>query len=422
MQKEIPFEVVERDLKLPIDNDQIITVIGVRRCGKSCMMKIVANKLLAMGVSRERILWINFDDERLDGIKADDLDEVLQAYREMYPDINLKDVYMFFDEIQYVEKWELFVMRVYKTYCRNIYISGSNAKMLSSQLATALRGWPIEYEAFPLSFGEYLRFKNIDILPFDEAGRAKLVAMSHEYLYASVFPEVVLMEEKSLQIRKAQGYFNTMLFRDLMEHYSLPSPDTVRYFLKRLMVNVCTPVSINSIFNDIRSQGKKADKNKLYELAEAVTEIFMFFKVNRWSHSIIKENTRLPKYYFIDNGMRNAVIMPQSEDLGNLLENAVFLALRRRSKPEEKITYFNEGAECDFVLQSEDEISQLIQVSWTLDGKETLNRELRGLKVASDATGCRTCKIVTFDESDTIQFEGLEIQVVPLWKFLLNRS
>lgn len=420
MQRELPFPVLERDLELPVDTGQMITVAGVRRCGKSSMMKIVANCLIIKGVESQRILWINFDDERLDGMTVDELDDVLQAYREMFPDINLASVYMFFDEIQMVDKWELFVMRVYKTYCKNIFLTGSNAKMLSSQIATALRGWPIEFEAFPLSFGEYLRFKGVETSQYDEEGRAKQLTMCREYLHSSAFPEIVLMSEESLKIRKVQGYFNTMLFRDLVEHYNLSSPDTVRYFLKRLMLNISKPTSINAIYNDIKSQGRKVDKNRLYELADMAGDTFMFYKVGRWSKSLIKETSLLPKYYFVDNGMRNAVIMPQSDDDGKLLENAVYMHLRRHSGPDRKISYFSEGYECDFVLQTEEYIELLIQVCWSLADNDTLNRELRGIKTAADMTGCRNCVIVTFDEEDELEYDGLLVKVIPAWKWLGN--
>lgn len=422
MQRELPFPVLERELQLPIDSGQIVTVTGVRRCGKSSMMKIVANKLMSRGIDRQRILWINFDDERLDGMKADELEEVLQAYREMFPDTDLKDVYMFFDEIQAVEKWELFVLRVYKSYCQNIYLSGSNAKMLSSQLATALRGWPLEYEAFPLSFTEYLRFKGVQASQFDEQGRAKLLTMSREYLHSSAFPEIVLMNEESLKIRKVQGYFNTMLFRDLIEHYGLTSPETVKYFLKRLMLNISKPTSINGIFNDLKSQGRKVDKNRLYELADMASETFMFFRVNRWSQSLIKETNRLRKYYFIDNGMRNSVTLPQSDDDGKLLENTVFLHLRRHMGPDWKISYFSEGYECDFVVQRDERIEMLIQVCWSLANSETRERELRGLKSAVEATGCQKCVIVTFEENQEIDQDEFSVKVVPAWKWLITNS
>lgn len=420
MQRELPFPVLDRELQLPVDSGQMVTVTGVRRCGKSSMMKIVANRLVLSGVDRHKILWVNFDDERLDGMSADELDEVLQAYREMFPDTDLKDVYMFFDEIQYVEKWELFVMRVYKSYCRNIYLSGSNAKMLSSQIATALRGWPVEYEAFPLSFSEYLLFKGVEASRFDEQGRAKLLTMSREYLHSSAFPEIVLMEEESLKIRKVQGYFNTMLFRDLVEHYGLTSPETVRYFLKRLMLSISKPTSINGIFNDLKSQGRKVDKNRLYNLADMACEIFMFFRVNRWSESLIKEATRLPKYYFTDNGMRTAVVLPQSDDNGKLLENAVFLHLRRHLGAGWKISYYADAYECDFVVQREEKVERLFQVCWSLIDDDTRVREIRGLKAAAEATRCYDCVIVTFDEDGEFEHDGLNIKIVSAWKWLMS--
>lgn len=418
MQRELPFNVLARDVELPVNSGQIITSVGVRRCGKSSIMKFAANRLIEMGVDKRRILWINFDDERLDGMTTDELDDVLQAYREMFPDIQLSSIYIFFDEIQMVEKWELFVLRIYKSYCQNIYISGSNAKMLSSQIATALRGWPIEYYIYPLSFSEYLLFKHINASHFDEQGRARLVSMCREYLHSSSFPEIALMSEESLKTRKVQGYFNTMLFRDLIEHFGLSNPETVRYFLRRLMLNITKPTSINSIYNDLKSQGRKVDKNRLYDLADMACDVFMFFKVNRWSPSLIVESTKLPKYYVIDNGMRNALILPQSDDNGKLLENAVYLHLRRHSDPGIKITYFAEEYECDFVIQRYEKIEQLVQVCWTLDNPDTLSREFRGLKTASNATGCHNCTIVTFDTEDTMEFEGITVAVVPAWKWL----
>jgi len=422
MQSEIPYPVERRDLSLPIDQGLMVTVAGVRRCGKSSMMKIVANRLHADGVDPRRILWINFDDERLADMDASELDEVLQAYREMYPDLPLGQAYIFFDEIQNIPGWELFVLRLYKTYCKNIYVSGSNSRMLSSQIATALRGWPVEYEAFPLSFGEYLRFKSEEASPDSEQGRARLLASSREYLHASAFPEIALMSERSLQLRKVQGYFNTMLFRDLVEHYGLSGPEAVRYFLRRIMANLTKPTSVNAIYNDLRSQGRKVDKNRLYEIADMACEIFLFFKVGRWSRSLVSEASRQPKYYVIDNGLRQSLVMPQSDDDGKLLENAVFLELRRRLDPMQKISYYLENYECDFVVQTEEHIEELIQVCWSLSDPDTKARELRGIAEASRATGCRRCTIVTFGEAETLTHEELEIEAVPFWLWAVKRG
>ena len=198
-QSEIPFDVIERDIKLPINRNKIITVPGVRRCGKSTLMEIAINGLVREGVSPRNILWLGFDDERLKNMSSDDLDDVIVSYMEMFPDIPIKDVYMFFDEIQLIKDWEYFVLRVYKSYCKNIYVCGSNATMLSTELSSALRGYPLEYETYPLSFNEYCRFKGIATNSYLEQDRARLKMAFEAYNQASAFPEIVMTTSSSAQ-------------------------------------------------------------------------------------------------------------------------------------------------------------------------------------------------------------------------------
>ena len=195
-QNEIPFDVVERDMKLPVNRKKIITVPGVRRCGKSTMMEIAINELVKGGVNKENILWIGFDDERLVNMSSDELDDVITAYMEMYPYVDIKDVHMFFDEIQLIKGWEYFVLRVYKSYCKNIYVCGSNATMLSTELSSVLRGYPLEYETYPLSFNEFCRFMNVNTKGFLEQDSAMLRRAFECYNYSSAFPEVVLTKSK----------------------------------------------------------------------------------------------------------------------------------------------------------------------------------------------------------------------------------
>ncbi len=419
-QSEIPFNVIPRDLELPINSGQIITVPGVRRCGKSSLMMLAINTLVQQGVEKERILWIGFDDERLLDMGTEGLDEVITAYMEMYPSVPIKDVYMFFDEIQLVGNWELFILRVFKSYCKNIYISGSNAQMLSSELSSALRGWPLEYEAFPLSFHEFCRFKNISTENFMESDRARLKSAFAEFNRSSAFPEIVLIPEKSMKDRKLQGYFNTMLFRDLIEHYKITNYEAVRYFIKRFMANLSKPTSVNSIYNDLKSQGQKISKDKMYELADYVCEIFLFFRIPKYERSLIKENSAPFKYYCIDNGLRNAILLPQSGDDGKLLENTVLLHLKRNSDPSTKISYYQGFKECDFVIQQGDYIRELLQVTWDMSDVDTRKREIDGIMEASSVTGCNAMTIVTADEEAELIINGKVIQVVPAWKWLLT--
>lgn len=421
-QNEIPFDVIERDLRLPINRKKIITVPGVRRCGKSTMMGIAINNLVHEGVPKENILWLGFDDERLINMSSDELDNVIIAYMEMFPNIQIKDVHMFFDEIQLIKDWEYFVLRVYKSYCKNIYVCGSNATMLSTELVSALRGYPLEYEIYPLSFNEYCRFKGISTDSYLEQDKARLKTAFEDFIHASAFPEVVLATSKSEQLKLLHGYFDTMILRDLTEHYRISNTSVVRYLIKRIMDNLTKPTSINAIYNDIKSQGLKVSKDDLYLWADYACRIFMFIRIPKYSRSAGKERKSLDKYYCIDNGLRAAVLMPQSNDHGKYLENTILLQLKRNLLPSDKISYYQGHTECDFVLQREDRVVQLIQATWSITDAETREREIKGLLEASSATDCDNLLILTHDEEGILTKDGKQILVVPTWKWLLGKA
>lgn len=421
-QAEFPVQLIERDNSLPINEQRIVTVPGVRRCGKTSKMEMAVNRLLSEGIDRSRILWISFDDERLYSMKADDLNLIMEAYTEMYPDIPMEEVYMFFDEIQLIEGWEYFVMRLFRHYSKNIYISGSNASMLSSEMKSALRGWPDEQETYPLSFNEFCRFKGITTDSFKENDLARLRNTFFEYNVCGGFPEAVLTDSLPRRTKILQGYFDTMLLRDMAEHYGISNTEVLRYFLKRIMVNLTKPTSIRSIYNDIKSQGLKVAKDDLYQWATWACDIFLFLRIPNYSRSLSKIESSMPKYYCIDNGIRDAVILPHSDDLGKKLENTVFLHLYRNRTPLDRIFYYQGCGECDFVVQHGTEISELIQVTWSMDDEATRSREIAGLLEAHTVTGCRDLTIITSEMTDTITTDnGLSIKVIPAWRYLLGR-
>ena len=415
-QEELPLSLKNRKQLLPINKDSIVTVTGIRRCGKSSLLALTINRLLQNGVRPEQILYIGFDDERFATMQTSDFDEILQAYREMYPTQSLKDVYMFFDEIQLIEGWELFILRVFKNYCKHIYITGSTAKMLSGEMASALRGWPDEYREYPLSFNEYLDFKDITANRFTEEGAAILASAFKQYSKEGGFPQVVLTDVASEKIKILQSYFNTMLFRDMIEHYGISaSPSVVRYFLKRIMNNITKPTSVNNIYNEMKSQGMRISKDSLYQWLDYACNIFLLHKVPKYTASIVKQNLTPAKYYIADFAMRNAILLPQSDDEGKALENIVYMTLERNLAEEDQVFYFNETVECDFVVVKADRVDQLIQVCCQLDDNN-ISREVEGIAVASNYTGCKNCTIVTFNQQRTIEHEGLVITVVPAWR------
>ncbi len=419
-QSEIPFDVIERDVALPVNRKKIITIPGVRRCGKSTLMEIAINHLVKEGVSPKQILWIGFDDERLRSMTSEELDEVITAYMEMFPNIPIKDVYMFFDEIQLIKGWEYFVLRLYKSYCKNIYVCGSNATMLSTELSSALRGYPLEYETYPLSFREYCRFKNIPTDSYIEQDKARLRNAFETYNAESAFPEIVLTPTKSEQLKLLHGYFDTMLLKDLAEHYRITNTAVVRYFVKRIMANLTKPTSILGIYKDIKSQGLKVSKDDLYLWANYICDIFLFIRIPRYDRSLIREQKAADKYYCIDNGLRTSILMPQSNDNGKNLENTVFMELTRRKLPSEKISYFQGEGECDFVLQRDENVVQLIQVTWNMEDDDTRAREIKGLLEASASTKCNNLFIITKDEEGILRQEEKDIRILPAWKWLLD--
>lgn len=418
-QEEIPLSLHERSLQLPLNKQRIVTVTGVRRCGKSSLLHLTINRLLASGVDKEQILYIGFDDERLANMDVSDFDEILQAYRLMYPDRPLSSVYMFFDEIQIVKGWELFVLRVYKSYCKNVYVTGSTAQMLSGEMSSALRGWPDEYTEYPLSFKEFIAFKGVKANRYTEEGAALMANMFKSYLLTGGFPQAVLANVETERVKLLQAYFNTMLFRDMIEHYNISaSPSVVRYFLKRVFNNITKPSSVNNIYNDLKSQGLKLSKDSLYQWLDYACNIFLLHKVPKYSKSIIKQSTSLSKYYVVDFALAKSVLLPQSEEEGKALENAVYMHLARHLNENEQIYYFNEGAECDFVIANDEGVKELIQVCWELDEFNT-PRECGGLCAASAATGCKKASIVTCNQAQSIHYGDLQINVVAAWDFML---
>lgn len=420
-QFDFPTKLKRREKQLPVDSGKIVTIPGVRRCGKTSRMEAVANDLLRQGLDARRILWISFDDERFVKLTSEQLNLIIESYQELYPDIDMASVYMFFDEIQLIDGWEYFVMRLFKHYTKHIYISGSNATMLSSELKSVLRGWPEEDETLPLSFREYCNFLNIETDSWLEQDLARLRNAFVDFNNNGGFPEVVLTSARLSKVKMLQTYFDTMLLKDLAEHFQISNIEVLRYYLKRIMSNLTKPTAIRTIHGDIKSRGLKVSKDALYNWANYACSIFLFFRVSNYSKSLQKVESSQPKYYCIDNGLRDAVLLPQSDDDGKKLENTVFLELYRRRTPIDQIYYYQGKCECDFVVQRGTDIAQLIQVTWSMKDEATRSREITGILEASKAIGCDNMTIITYDESETITTDsGKEITVIPIWQWLLR--
>lgn len=250
--------------------------------------------------------------------------------------------------------------------------------------------------------------------------RARITNAFKAYLYQGAFPEVALATPL-LKERILQEYFFVMLYKDLVERYEIKNPKPVRYFIKRVMSNLTKPTSINRIYNELKSQGVSIGKNTLYDLITQTESIYLFFSLTKYEPSPAKQSSGDKKYYCIDNGLRSVLLSPQSEDNGKLLENLVYLHLRRGMGPEAGLHFYKNKKECDFVLTVHAEVTCLIQVTYTLTSEDTRTREVEGLLEAARATGCSNLLILTLEDEEEIETDAYAISVLPVWKWMLRQ-
>ena len=361
---------------------------------------------------------MNFEDERLD-CYVNDMDLIIQAYRELYPAQDISECTFFFDEIQNVEGWEKFVRRLYDSVCRRIYLTGSNAKMLSSEIATSLRGRSISYTIYPLSFREFLRFKNIDYNWYVPEIKALVNNALETYIRCGGFPELVHVEDDDIRYRILQEYYQVMLFRDLVDHYRLTNIVALKYFLKRLLTSSAKEISVNRIYNDLKSANIRIGKNSLYSFLDYAESIFLIATLPKFSRKLSVREFGERKIYAIDTGLLNAVVYKFTEDRGRAVDQIVFWELVRRGN---KLFFLKNGFECDFIIMAPDgEVEEIIQVSATVSDPNTMKRELKGLSAACRNLGLKHGTIVTLDDEDRLKHHGIDVDIVPLARFLCEQ-
>ena len=407
---------IKRKLSLPFNSGKIITVIGPRRAGKTYLLYQHILTLIEKGIEKERILYLNFEDERLD-LFPQTLDFIIQAYRELYPELDLEKCYFFFDEVQNIEGWEKFVRRIYDTISKNIFITGSNSKLLSQEIATSLRGRTIKYELFPLIFQEFLKFKNfdfnVDLDFYNPQKKAILINFFKEYLLFGGFPEIPFLEEE-LKIKTLQEYFEVMLYKDIAERYSIKDTLVLKYFLKRLAENAGKFLSIHKIYNELKSQGIRVSKDALYKYLEFAENAYFIKLIKKHYKSLVKSELAEKKVYLIDSGMLRSIRHLGEEGKGILLEIVIFKELLLFSS---EVVCFKEKKECDFVVNQK----MAIQVCYSIEDENTLKREIEGLKEACKYFNLKEGYIITFDQKEELNVKGnLKVYIIPAYEFILK--
>ncbi|MEE9390239.1 MAG: ATP-binding protein [Candidatus Aminicenantaceae bacterium] len=407
---DIDFSILDSPIK------KIITIIGPRRAGKTYFLFQIIKKLLAKEVDITDIIYIDFEDERLLPMNAEDLQHILNAYFELYT--TKRKPLIFFDEIQNINGWNKFVRRL-NDQGLNIILTGSNSRMLGREVATALRGRTLTYEIFPFSFREFLTANEITMEKDVIYGkmRHRILQLYDEYLFSGGYPEIAFIEERSTKGRILQDYFNTIFYRDLVERYRIKNSGLLRQWLNSLMMNLSSPISFNKVENDFKSRGMKLSRATLSSYARYVEDIFFGFFVELYSESVRKRQINPKKFYLIDQGMHNYLTLKFTENRGRILENLVFLELRRRGF---HVFYYKTagGHEVDFLLKDNGEW-KLIQVCYDLSHIETFNREKKALLSGLGELGLETGIILTQHEKREEKTKDYTIKIMPVWEWLL---
>ena len=394
--------------------------IGVRRSGKSTYLFQIIQRLLDGGVSRANILYLNFFDDRLHDLRGNNLGQIADAYYSIYPEKkNTETVYCFFDEVQAVSGWEVFVNRLMRTEKCEVYLTGSSAKMLSKEIATQMRGRALSWEIFPFSFREFLDYKQIQSEGALSTKKRLLIQKAFEtYWETGGFPEVVGLDQ-NLRIKIHQEYFQTILFRDLVERHAVSHPKAVSDLAHRLVDNTAALYSVNSLTGYLKSQGHKVPKSTVSDYVEWFEDAYFLFTVRLFDPSLARRNANPKKIYCVDHAMVTSTSSGILVNSGHLLENLVFTALRR-IYPEVYYYKTKTGREVDFIVPLRHRARMLVQVCESLAEPATRKRETGALADAMGELGVATATIVTRNEGARIDVNGGTIHVVPAWRFLLD--
>jgi len=420
-EREIPVY-TRRMFDLSCPESKIRCLMGIRRSGKTFTFYQLIADLLKQGVEKERILFINFEDERLLPLDVSDFSTILNAYYEMYPAFKEKKVFLFFDEIQNITHWERFVRRIHDTENVQINITGSSSKLLSKEIATSLRGRTLSFEIFPFSFAEYLRFKNISADLNSSKGRSHIVHAFETYLYRGGFPETLDCAEE-FRLKILQDCFNMILYKDLIERYEIRNHSLVKYLLKFLLSNNANPFSVHKFYRDSKSQGYKCSKDTLHNYLSYLEDAYCLSSVSIFSDSLRKRQVNYRKVYAVDHGLVTATVSARSYNTGRLLETMVYNQLRRKFQGDQ-IYYYktSRDQEIDFVTLKQGVVHALIQVSEQLTDPATRDREVDSLWLAMQELGLSEATIITRNERDILSKENRTIHVTPFWRWALEKA
>jgi len=394
-----PAEIIPRRIDAEFIKTKKISVIsGIRRSGKSTLLKQIAGDFSGY-------YYLNFEDERLLDFNFKDLNAMYELFLELYGEQKI----FLFDEIQNIFGWEKFARRLFEDG-KKIFITGSNAKLLSSELATALSGRHLKMELFPFSFGEFLSYHRFQFKDFyDTRERSVLAKNFNQYLEYGGFPEIVV----GGSAKELKQLYQDILIKDLIVRFRIRETKIFREIALYLLSNISSPMSFNNVRKMVGAKSVTSVKNYVDFFEEA----YLFFSLYKFDYSIKKQIINDRKVYAIDSGLANAVAFKFSENRGRNLENLVFLELKRRGR---EIFYYKGKKECDFLVRQGLKITEAIQAALDLSNPATAEREIAGLLEAMEMFKLKTGLVIAESREEEIKIKAKTIKIVPAWKWLLS--
>lgn len=396
-------ELVKRDIKLEENFNYVF--VGMRQAGKSYLMYQRIHQLLDAGHSIDEIVYLNLDDERLFGMTVADLDLILQAHYQISDCTPI----LFLDEIQNIDHWEHFARRLVNEKYR-VYITGSNAKMLSSEVATTLGGRYMIQEVYPYSFMEYLRANGLELYKhweYDQDTTNTIQRLFYSYFYDGGFPESLRAAEKRPWL---SVLYQKIFLGDLVTRYKIRNDISLKLLIKKLSESVKQPSSFNRLANIVSSVGQKIQTSTVIEYVKYMEETWLIFNLTNYAAKFAEKESA-KKYYFRDNGILNLFLVDAET---SLLENRVAIELKKVY--DEEVYFYNKSVEVDFYVPQQ---NWLIQTSYSIRDEETREREVSALLKVSKHVKAQRLTIITYNEEQSIQYNSITIEVIPLWKWLL---
>ena len=407
-QQEVERYVVEpRDLKF--EGFPCHVLVGVRRAGKSYMLYHVIQQLLAQGHKWDEILYLNFEDERLENFDTDDFNRLLECHQEMYG----KRPMLFLDEIQNIDSWHKFARRMADSQY-TIFITGSNAKMLSGEINTTLGGRFLIAEVYPYSFKEFLTVHQVPTGALDllsTEGRARVIRCFDEYLHYGGLPAAALLPAKRNYL---SSVYQKIYMGDIIARNKITNVSGIRVLVRKMAESVCRPISYNRINNLLSSVGGKLSLATTIKYVEYCEDAWLLLRLRNYASALADKESNC-KYYFIDTGILGLFLIDKD---AMLLENIVALQLFRiygHAPENERVFFYHHNFEVDFYVP---DAELAIQVSYSLRDEETRKRETEALHKLPRHLPCSRRIILTYDEEETITDQHGIIEVAPVWKWL----